>query len=344
VRERGVAVMDLLGLRQLPMELPMHNARPLHRRVLSHGIVFGLTLVACDPAKLGTLDAEATGSTGDDPSETASDDAGSQTGPATSSTTSGPSSDDGATSSSDGGGTFPDVGDGATTTSDADPSGDPTGIDGEACDIWVQDCPDGEKCNPWSNDGGTVWNADGCFPVDPDPVQLGDECLVEGSGTSGIDNCAIGSMCWNADPESNTGTCIALCGGSPDDPLCSSPTTCAILNDGVLPVCLPVCDPLLQDCDEGLGCYPVAQEFVCVPDVSGESGLYLEPCNFPGDCDPGNACVSADAVAGCESAGCCTAYCDISLISPGCPDASECLAFFEEGFAPPGLENVGLCS
>lgn len=332
--------MDLLASRQLPMELPMHNARPLHRRV----VLLGLTLVACDPAKLGTLDGEATGSSGDDPSDTASDDAGSQTGPVTSSASNGPSSDDGATSSSGEGGTFPDVGDGATsstTTTD----GDPTGIDGEACDIWAQDCPDGEKCNPWANDGGTVWNANGCFPVEPEPAQLGDECLVEGSGTSGVDNCALGSMCWDVDAETSVGECVSLCVGSPDDPQCDDASfACAVLNDAVLPLCLPLCDPLLQDCDEGLGCYPVAERFVCVPDISGESGLYLEPCTFPGDCDPGNACVSADAVAGCESAGCCTAYCDISLISPGCPGASECLAFFEEGFAPPGLENVGLCS
>src|SRR5689334_12336786 len=26
------------------------------------------------------------------------------------------------------------------------------------CDEWAQDCPEGEKCMPWANDGSMAWN------------------------------------------------------------------------------------------------------------------------------------------------------------------------------------------
>ena len=32
------------------------------------------------------------------------------------------------------------------------------------CNQWVQDCPEGEKCMPWANDGGSAWNATRCRP------------------------------------------------------------------------------------------------------------------------------------------------------------------------------------
>lgn len=337
--------MDLSGSRQLPMELPMHNARPLHR-VHRRVLLLGLSLVACDPAKLGTLDSETNGSSGDDsePSATASDDAGSQSGPVTGATSSASTDgDDAETSPSGEGGTFPDVGDGATTAPD-DPTDDPTG-NGAPCDPFLQDCPDGEKCNPWANDGGNHWNADGCFPLDPNTLQqVGEECGVEGSGTSGVDNCGIGSMCWNVGYKTNIGTCIALCGGSPDDPVCPSPaTTCAILNDGVVPVCLAVCDPLLQDCADGQGCSAHDDQFVCFPDNSGEAGLFGDACEFIGDCDPGLACADGDLVDGCDAGGCCTPFCDASEVSP-CPGALTCVPWFADGQAPIGLENVGVCS
>ncbi|MEX1364969.1 MAG: hypothetical protein AB1Z98_17710, partial [Nannocystaceae bacterium] len=30
------------------------------------------------------------------------------------------------------------------------------------CSLFAQDCPDGEKCMPWANDGGDAWNATIC--------------------------------------------------------------------------------------------------------------------------------------------------------------------------------------
>ena len=51
---------------------------------------------------------------------------------------------------------------------------------GDTCDLWEQDCPEGEKCNPWANDGGASWNALRCVPIDPNPDGVGEPCTVSG--------------------------------------------------------------------------------------------------------------------------------------------------------------------
>ncbi len=229
-----------------------------------------------------------------------------------------------------------------------DPDGGGVSIE---CDIWAQDCPEGEKCMPWANDGGSSWNATRCSPVDPAPAQPGDECTVEGSGVSGIDNCEVSSMCWDVDPETNMGTCAAFCMGSEANPVCEDPnTSCVIANEGVLILCLPNCDPLLQDCAEGQACYPIDDGFACAPDAGGEMGLFGEPCEFINVCDPGLFCANADAVPDCAgSSGCCSAFCDLTdeMAGAACPGAAggqDCVAWYEEGQAPPGFEDVGACA
>jgi hypothetical protein len=214
------------------------------------------------------------------------------------------------------------------------------------CDIWAQDCPEGEKCMPWDNAGGNSWNATRCSPLDPNPGQPGDACTVEGSGVSGIDDCDIASMCWNVDPETNMGTCVGFCEGSEANPVCPDPGTgCSITNEGVLILCLPFCDPLLQDCGETEACYPEPNGFFCSPDASGEMGLYGDPCEYLNVCDPGLFCADAAAVPNCAgSIGCCSEYCDITDPMAVCMgQGQECTAFYEMGQAPPGYENVGVC-
>ncbi|MCA9649903.1 MAG: ribulose phosphate epimerase [Myxococcales bacterium] len=216
------------------------------------------------------------------------------------------------------------------------------------CDIWAQDCPEGEKCMPWDASGGNSWNATRCSPIDANPGQPGDTCTVEGSGVSGIDSCDIASMCWDVDPKTNEGTCVAFCEGSADAPLCSDPDeACSITNDGVLILCLPTCDPLLQDCPEGQACYPETNGFICSPDASGpDMGAIGDPCEYLNVCDPGGWCASADVVPDCAgSIGCCAAYCDVSdpNASDTCPAGTECVMWHEEGMAPPGEEDIGVC-
>ena len=228
-----------------------------------------------------------------------------------------------------------------------DPDGGGVNIE---CDLWSQDCPEGEKCMPWANDGGGAWNATRCSPLDPNPAQIGDECTVEGSGVSGIDNCDLGSMCWDVDPETNMGTCVAFRMGSEAAPVCEDPaTSCVIANEGTLILCLPSCDPLLQDCSEGQACYPIDDAFACAPDVSGEMGLHGDACEFINVCDPGNFCADAAGVPDCAgSSGCCAAFCDLSdpdasMNCPGAAGGEECTAWYADGQAPPGFENVGAC-
>ncbi|MCA9706937.1 MAG: ribulose phosphate epimerase [Myxococcales bacterium] len=218
------------------------------------------------------------------------------------------------------------------------------------CDVWAQDCPDGEKCMPWANDGSNSWNATRCSEVADNPGQVGDECTVEGSGVSGIDDCDVGSMCYYVDPETNVGTCVAFCEGSQAAPMCEPGFLCSIANNGVLILCRRECDPLLQDCQGSAACLPAAgaEGFVCIVDASGESGAPGDPCEYLNSCDPGLFCAVADAVPNCQgSGGCCSEFCDLTDPMPdaACTQAGQvCEPWFEMGSAPPDLVHVGACA
>ncbi len=218
--------------------------------------------------------------------------------------------------------------------------------DTNECDIWAQDCPEGEKCMPWANDGGGSWNALKCSPIGPNPGQSGDECTVEGSAVSGIDSCDLGLLCWFVD-DMNMGSCLDQCTGSVDAAMCPGGTVCDITNEGVLTLCLPTCDPLLVNCKDGEICFYSGQagNFICDFDGSGEAGAYGDPCEFINVCDPGLFCANPDAVPGCNANGCCSEYCDLNEPNTcaGMDDGQECVAWFEMD-APPGLDHVGACA
>lgn len=142
------------------------------------------------------------------------------------------------------------------------------GPSGLFCDLFQQTCPEGEKCMPWAGDGGTQWSATRCSPIADDPGGPGEPCTVEGSFTSGIDDCAAGTMCWNVDPMTNTGTCAAMCtvNACSPEPSCDEPgTACAIAYDGNINLCLPMCDPLAPACSPGHGCRETEGGFFCLP-------------------------------------------------------------------------------
>ncbi len=207
------------------------------------------------------------------------------------------------------------------------------------CDIWAQDCAEGEKCMPWANDGGNSWNSTTCSPVSANPKQEGDECQREGDA---VDNCDKSMMCWDVNEEGN-GTCVAFCTGSEAAPMCNPGQTCTIANGGVLILCLPSCDPLAQDCSPGQACYPITDGFVCAPDASGEEmGGQGDPCMYINACDAGLACLTGEFVPDCASDSCCSAFCELPD-SGDCPGDSVCDPWYEEGMAPPGYENLGAC-
>jgi len=159
---------------------------------------------------------------------------------------------------------------------------------------------------------------------------------------SGIDDCEAFAMCWDVDPRTNMGVCIGFCMGSEANPVCEDPSAqCSITGAGVLIICLPFCDPLLQDCAEGSACYPDNDGFDCAPDASGEAGAAGDPCEYLNVCDPGLFCAEAPTVPGCRGLGCCMPFCDLS--APMCPLLTECVPWYDDGQAPPGFEDVGGC-
>jgi hypothetical protein len=128
-----------------------------------------------------------------------------------------------------------------TTTTDAatsEPTGEPTSSPApdtsafivkldtpvlEDCDIWAQNCPQGSKCTPWAEGGGGAWNATKCVDITGDN-KPGDPCTVPEGGATGIDDCALGSLCWDVAGATLEGTCIAQCSGSIGDPMCPHAT------------------------------------------------------------------------------------------------------------------------
>jgi len=222
-----------------------------------------------------------------------------------------------------------------------DPTGGPVGME---CDPIAQDCPEGEKCMPWSNDGGSAWNATRCSPIDPTPVGIGESCMVEGSGVSGLDNCILGAMCWDVDPETNIGECIEMCSCSYENPICQGTnTSCVISNQQSLTICLPVCNPLdMGTCPDGQGCFPFEDLFHCANSV-GMGTPQGTPCEFINACDPGQACVSADTLTDCDTSGCCADFCDLEV--DDCGAGTTCTPWYQGTQAPDEcLGLTGICS
>lgn len=216
------------------------------------------------------------------------------------------------------------------------------------CDQWKQDCPEGQKCMPYSGDGDFSWESLKCVDVKPNPGQVGDDCMAEG-GVSGIDDCDKGLMCWDVDPMTNVGVCVAMCVGSPDAPSCdSNDASCLISNMGVLTLCLPKCDPLVQDCAGDNLCIPNPQDgaaFLCLLDASGDEGQEFDPCQYINSCDKGFFCAVPTLANECDpnSTGCCLPFCDITMM-PMCNGAGqECLPWYGMDTPAPGYEDVGYC-
>ena len=235
---------------------------------------------------------------------------------------------------------------GTTMCSLFDCDGSTSGFPTFECDLWEQNCPEGQKCMPWANDGSSAWNATKCTDIMPNAGKPGDLCSAEGGGVSGVDSCEKAAMCWNISQQTGKGTCIAFCMGSPEAPICPGGTHCVIGGNGELILCFPECDPLEQDCPNMDLCIadPMGDGFMCVHDDSGDMGQQNDPCGFPNACDPGLSCLPPSFAAECDpmAPGCCLPFCD--LMDPTCTNqGATCIGWYEPDMAPPFLENVGIC-
>lgn len=220
-------------------------------------------------------------------------------------------------------------------------STDDTGGGGGECDPQQQDCGEGEKCTAVAKTEGTPWDYNKCVPVMGDG-QAGDLCDIEDNKYSGRDNCAKGLLCMLSDQDGKGGVCIEFC--SPDSECTMSDATCEVYNDGILPICLPPCDPLIQDCPEGQACYEGATSFVCFKEVAKPGmGGQGTPCMSVNICQKGFTCAEAATQQGCPGEGCCSAFCPVSEGDALCGPDLMCLPFFPEGMAPEGYQDVGIC-
>lgn len=230
-----------------------------------------------------------------------------------------------------------------TETTDAPPE------TGQPCDIWQEDCPEGQKCMPVSLDGDDVWDQTVCAPVVGDPAGLDEPCQQLGDGFDGLDTCDKHLMCWEVDPLTNTSVCLGLCTGTLNDPSCASPeAACQLPAESVLSLCLPTCDPLGEGCPSGQVCIPdrTAEHFICAPDLSGDGGQAFDACAFSNQCGPGHVCVSSDAAPPCDpmEPACCLPFCDLTEPDP-CPGLDlECVPWFEPDNSPLPPPHLGVCA
>jgi hypothetical protein len=204
------------------------------------------------------------------------------------------------------------------------------------CDIYVQDCPQGQKCAPWAPDGPDLYAGAHCVPVTGDG-QPGEACVAT-DRDEGLDDCARGSKCWDLDAEQH-GQCVALCSGSQDTPACAWGDGIHVceLDFETLALCRAPCDPLQSECGEGMQCVPAAEQFLCVK-VSGPLHGQDELCASELECAEGLVCTGPlNVPPACDEMFCCQPYCQ--LPDGACPDPDQiCAQVYEDN------PTVGFCS
>lgn len=269
-----------------------------------------------------TADESATAASGKTSSGTTSDLSGTVTGDSTGSSTGGTTTSGGTTE----------------VTTEGTTEGT-TGDWPDWCNYFDQLCPEGTKCT-FDGDHSTVQ----CIEIVRDPKQMGEPCSTgEGSSFDGVDDCDDNLLCWLDAPDGPT--CVPFC-GQEDDFTCESGMSCTTCQSCALGICIPYCDPIGDDCQEGDVCVPLTgsgdQGFGCAFDASMDKGAYLDECEYVNVCDPGLVCLDAGTIPGCEGPGCCTPFCDLN--QPECPDdALVCTPWFEPEEAPEDFKHVGVC-
>jgi hypothetical protein len=205
----------------------------------------------------------------------------------------------------------------------------------EMCDPGVQDCPRGQKCSSYvSVPGKETVDATHCVDI------MGDDSFGEAcERIEGNDTCDAGFFCMtDVSGHTGMGICLEYC--IVNQP-CEFGGTCFAFNDGALPVCQTLCDPLIQNCPSDQGCYAAFDNFVCAmpgPPVGG--GNDGDSCGTIQGCNPGLVC--KDGTDGCPTTQCCTPICDLSGPADQCTAPEMCLQALDD--PPPNLSDVGYCT
>lgn len=203
------------------------------------------------------------------------------------------------------------------------------------CNFADQDCFEQEKCSPWANDGGIIWNSVRCVPVSDQPAAIGEACMAEGSFVSGIDTCGVGLACTPTGLESRRtleGVCTALCnaGSCPEGTLCTVPGS---VNVGA---CGEICDPLAEgSCLPGQGCLPAGFGFAC---HLASDTINDEPCSAVAECGLGHVCTEASQCGDEPGDTCCVQLCNLD--TPDCVGGQTCTDY---GSLLSAYSAVGFC-
>jgi hypothetical protein len=227
-------------------------------------LVLSLTAaVGCGPKLPGEVSAGAgTTMTADGPSSSGgpptTTDGSAASGGLTMAAADGPSSSGGATTTG-----VEETSDGTTAGATSSSSTGASDVPPVLCDLFAQDCPEGQKCAPTSLDDDEFWDSNSCVPVVVDPDQPGEPCMDIGSHGDGLDSCAEGSVCEYVLP-TKIGRCMAHCQGSPSEPTCPPvmPPSCwgpdqvchlDLFNNATTWCYQQLCDPIAQNCLPGGG-------------------------------------------------------------------------------------------
>jgi hypothetical protein len=224
----------------------------------------------------------------------------------------------------------------ASDASTAAPTTGGTSDPGEAqCQADLQDCPDGFKC--LLRRGAADWEFV-CLPVQGDN-HVGEMCTHDGV-IAGTDNCDEDSWCIGSFDTTGApwdGLCYPLCVGN----VCENDQRCVGI--GSLPVCAPICDPLLAiGCTADEACiFREPEGFVCFP--QGVDGAAIgEACETAISCAPGLHC--SQRVVGCPpDSYCCTDYCDTNSPDNTCTAKDMGATCQAIGATDLGQAHVGAC-
>lgn len=199
------------------------------------------------------------------------------------------------------------------------------------CDVLAQNCKPGEKCQVMEESWPYV-RID-CAPLAEKPLQEGEDC--EPPSLPNGDPCDMGLECTEFSMK-----CERLCLNADGNFLCEQDETCVEIVVGHPGLCLPSCDPLIDDCGEGRSCKFWEGSIFCIP--WEDDAVYGDPCSSPIACAEGLFCTPENSsVPNCDSInGCCTTFCDPLADNPNenCPD------FAEGQICTPLADGFGYCA